>query len=247
MAKRTKPVSSGKTGKNVQPQTPTKVAAKNQSIADKKVTATTKSSAQSSKRSSGKDRSANSIKQATRALKGKAGTSKASSKTDGAAGKTKQISRKQTVAKTVGKKARSEKQGAGSNSASRQKKAAATTEKLRAVTPSGKNDQTFFELVFEVARQIPKGRVTSYGAIAASLGARSSSRLVGWAMNLAGGAKPKVPAHRVVNRNGMLSGKHHFATPTLMQELLEKEGVKVKNDTVTDFNKLFWDPMEMGE
>lgn len=118
-------------------------------------------------------------------------------------------------------------------------------EKLNTVTPSGYKDQTFFEQVFDVARQIPKGRVTSYGAIAASLGAKSSSRLVGWAMNLAGGAKPKVPAHRVVNRNGMLSGKHHFATPTRMQELLEKEGIKVKNDKVVDFNKLFWDPMDL--
>lgn len=120
-------------------------------------------------------------------------------------------------------------------------------EKLKSVTPSGYKDQTFFEQVFDVARQIPKGRVTSYGAIAASLGAKSSSRMVGWAMNLAGGAKPKVPAHRVVNRNGMLSGKHHFATPTHMQELLEREGIKVKNDTVVDFKKLFWDPMDLGD
>ncbi|WP_127131518.1 MGMT family protein [Pseudoflavitalea rhizosphaerae] len=118
-------------------------------------------------------------------------------------------------------------------------------EKLNTVTPSGYRDQTFFEQVFNVARQIPKGRVTSYGAIAASLGAKSSSRLVGWAMNLAGSAKPKVPAHRVVNRNGMLSGKHHFATPTQMQELLEKEGIKVKNDKVVEFNRLFWDPMDL--
>ncbi|HVK48328.1 MAG TPA: MGMT family protein [Pseudobacter sp.] len=122
-----------------------------------------------------------------------------------------------------------------------------TAEKLKSVTPSGYKDQTFFEQVFDVARQIPKGRVTSYGAIAASLGAKSSSRMVGWAMNLAGGAKPKVPAHRVVNRNGMLSGKHHFATPTHMQELLEREGIKVKNDTVVDFKKLFWDPMDLGD
>lgn len=119
------------------------------------------------------------------------------------------------------------------------------SEKLNTVTPSGYKDQTFFEQVFDVARQIPKGRVTSYGAIAASLGARSSSRMVGWAMNLAGSAKPKVPAHRVVNRNGMLSGKHHFATPTQMQELLEKEGVVVKDDKVVNFSKLFWDPMDL--
>jgi methylated-DNA-protein-cysteine methyltransferase-like protein len=95
-----------------------------------------------------------------------------------------------------------------------------------------------------VARQIPKGRVTSYGAIAACLGTRLSARMVGWAMNSAGNAKPKVPAHRVVNRNGMLTGQHHFATPELMQQLLEKEGVKVKNDAVVDFKKLFWNPGE---
>lgn len=96
--------------------------------------------------------------------------------------------------------------------------------------------------MYQVVRQIPKGRVTSYGAIAAVLGAKSSARMVGWAMNGSHVVKPKVPAHRVVNRNGMLSGKHHFATPDKMQELLEKEGVMVKNDTVIDFKKLFWDP-----
>lgn len=117
-----------------------------------------------------------------------------------------------------------------------------TREKLASLTPAGRKDASFFELVFDVARQIPKGRVTSYGAIAACLGAKSSSRMVGWAMNGAGRVKPKVPAHRVVNRNGMLSGKHHFATPTRMKELLEKEGIKVKKDTVVDFKKLFWDP-----
>ncbi|HYF32334.1 MAG TPA: MGMT family protein [Chitinophagaceae bacterium] len=116
------------------------------------------------------------------------------------------------------------------------------TAQLKSVRPSGQKDQNFFELVYEVARQIPKGRVTSYGAIAAVLGARLSARMVGWAMNGAGSAKPKVPAHRVVNRNGMLSGKHHFSTPTKMQELLEKEGVKVKNDVIVDFKKHFWDP-----
>jgi methylated-DNA-protein-cysteine methyltransferase related protein len=115
-------------------------------------------------------------------------------------------------------------------------------EKLTSVKPGGGKDVNFFELVFDVARQIPKGRVTSYGAIAACLGAKSSSRMVGWAMHGADKVKPRIPAHRVVNRNGMLSGKHHFATPTKMQELLEKEGVKVKKDTVVDFKKLFWDP-----
>ncbi len=117
-------------------------------------------------------------------------------------------------------------------------------EKLKAVKPSGKREENFFELVFEVARQIPKGRVTSYGAIAACLGAKSSSRMVGWAMNGCGNVKPKVPAHRVVNRNGMLTGKFHFSPHSLMEKLLKKEGVKVKNDQVQDFAKVFWDPLE---
>ena len=113
---------------------------------------------------------------------------------------------------------------------------------LKTVRPSGIKDQGFFELVYEVARQIPRGKVTSYGAIANCLGTKLSARMVGWAMNGAHKVRPKVPAHRVVNRNGMLSGKHHFATPTLMQELLEKEGTLVKNDQVVDFEKKFWDP-----
>jgi methylated-DNA-protein-cysteine methyltransferase-like protein len=122
-----------------------------------------------------------------------------------------------------------------------------TSEKLKAVKPSGKKDESFFELVFEVARQIPKGRVTSYGAIAAALGTKLSARMVGWAMNGSFRVRPKVPAHRVVNRNGMLSGKMHFAYPEQMQELLEKEGVKVVDDKVVDFEKKFWDPMkELG-
>jgi len=117
-------------------------------------------------------------------------------------------------------------------------------EKLKAVKPSGKREENFFELVFEVARQIPKGRVTSYGAIAACLGAKSSSRMVGWAMNGCGSVKPKVPAHRVVNRNGMLTGKFHFSPPSLMEKLLKKEGIKVKNDQVQDFASVFWNPLE---
>jgi methylated-DNA-protein-cysteine methyltransferase-like protein len=104
------------------------------------------------------------------------------------------------------------------------------------------NKHSFFEDVWDVARQIPKGRVTSYGAIANYLGTKLSARMVGWAMNAASYAKPKVPAHRVVNRNGMLSGKAHFATPDLMQQLLEKEKVEVKKDKVVKFNELFWDP-----
>ena len=101
---------------------------------------------------------------------------------------------------------------------------------------------TFFEDVYAVVRQIPKGRVTSFGAIANYLGTKLSSRMVGWAMNGAYLAKPKVPAHRVVNRNGMLTGKAHFATPTLMEELLLKEKIIVKDDAVVDFKRLFWDP-----
>lgn len=102
----------------------------------------------------------------------------------------------------------------------------------------------FFEMVYQVVRLVPKGRVTSYGAIAAYLGAKGSARQVGYAMHSAGQAKPKVPAHRVLNRNGLLTGKHHFETPQKMQELLEKEKIKVKNDKVLDFKKLFWDPFE---
>lgn len=101
---------------------------------------------------------------------------------------------------------------------------------------------SFFESVYDVVRLIPKGRATSYGAIAACLGTKLSARMVGWAMNAAGTALPPVPAHRVVNRNGMLSGKHHFATPTLMADLLKSEGIKVKNDTIVNFEKVFWDP-----
>ncbi|UYQ92526.1 MGMT family protein [Chitinophaga horti] len=101
---------------------------------------------------------------------------------------------------------------------------------------------SFYDKVFELVRKIPKGRATTYGAIAEAAGIRLSARMVGWAMNGAGHVKPTVPAHRVVNRNGMLSGKHHFATPTLMQELLEAEGITVKNDTIQDFKHIFWDP-----
>lgn len=104
-------------------------------------------------------------------------------------------------------------------------------------------EYSFFADVYDVVRQIPKGKVTSYGAIAAYLGTKLSARMVGWAMNAASNAKPKVPAQRVVNRNGMLTGKHHFATATTMEELLKKDGVTVKNDTVVDFKERFWDPL----
>lgn len=119
-----------------------------------------------------------------------------------------------------------------------------TTGKLKVIQPSGKKEESFFELVYEVARQIPKGRVTSYGAIANCLGIKLSARMVGWAMNGAGKVKPGVPAHRVVNRLGILSGKHHFGDPNAMEKLLNKEGIKVKNDKIVDFEKLFWDPAE---
>ena len=119
-----------------------------------------------------------------------------------------------------------------------------STHQLKAVKPSGKKEDGFFELVYEVARQIPKGRVTSYGAIAAALGTKLSARMVGWAMNGSSYANPSVPAHRVVNRNGMLTGKHHFTPPSKMEALLKKEGIKIKNDTVVDFKKHFWDPVE---
>ena len=115
-------------------------------------------------------------------------------------------------------------------------------EKLRTITPSGRKDESFFELVFEVVRQIPRGRVTSYGAIAMALGTKMSARMVGWAMNASHNFKFKVPAHRVVNRNGLLTGKMHFAYPEQMQEMLEKEGIKVKEDKVQDFKSKFWDP-----
>lgn len=113
------------------------------------------------------------------------------------------------------------------------------------VAGAGKQ-HNFFEDVWDVASQIPEGRATSYGAIAAYLGAKSSARMVGWAMNGAHAHK-KVPAHRVVNRNGMLSGRAHFSPPEKMQQLLEKEGLKVVDNTIVDFEKVFWDPaVELG-
>ena len=114
-------------------------------------------------------------------------------------------------------------------------------EKLTTVLPSGKKDSSFFEQVYDVASQIPRGRVTTYGAIAAFLGTKMSARMVGWAMNGAH-SMPAIPAHRVVNRNGLLSGKMHFATPTRMEALLKKEKIQVVDDQVVDFEKKFWDP-----
>ncbi len=112
---------------------------------------------------------------------------------------------------------------------------------LKTVLPSGARDISFFEQVFEVAKLIPKGRVTSYGDIATFLGTKSSARMVGWAMNAAH-SMPDIPAHRVVNRKGMLSGKMHFSTPTTMEELLKKEKVVVVDDQIVDFEKKRWDP-----
>jgi methylated-DNA-protein-cysteine methyltransferase-like protein len=102
-------------------------------------------------------------------------------------------------------------------------------------------DDNFFERVYEVARLIPVGRVTSYGAIANYLGTKGSSRMVGWAMQACGRAFPPVPAHRVVNRQGLLTAKFHFGGER-MQQMLESEGVKVEDDQVQDFKNLFWDP-----
>ncbi len=101
----------------------------------------------------------------------------------------------------------------------------------------------FFERVYEVAKLIPYGRVTSYGSIAKYLGAARSARMVGWAMNACNG-RDDVPAHRVVNRKGILTGKHHFQGTNLMQQLLENEGVVVIENQIQDFDIIFWDPMQ---
>jgi methylated-DNA-protein-cysteine methyltransferase related protein len=115
-------------------------------------------------------------------------------------------------------------------------------EKLASVNPSGRKDESFFQLVYEIVKQIPRGRVTSYGAIAACLGTKMSARMVGWAMNNAHQPGLNIPAHRVVNRNGMLTGKSHFGAAGEMQRLLEKEKIKVLDDRVIDFQTVFWDP-----
>ena len=104
-------------------------------------------------------------------------------------------------------------------------------------------DEGFFLKVYQVARQIPAGRVTSYGAIARYLGAPGAARMVGWALNQCGSQKEFVPAHRVVNRNGLLTGKHHFQGRKLMEELLLSEGLAVDNDRILDFREKFWDPL----
>ncbi|MBE9575509.1 MGMT family protein [Flavobacterium proteolyticum] len=106
---------------------------------------------------------------------------------------------------------------------------------------STSNNDNFFERVYEIVRQIPEGKVTSYGAIAKALGAARSARMVGWAMNASHNLED-VPAHRVVNRIGMLSGKHHFEGTNLMQQLLENEGIQVVDNQIIDFEKHFWEP-----
>ena len=103
-------------------------------------------------------------------------------------------------------------------------------------------DESFFDHVFSVVRLIPEGRITSYGAIAEFLGTKGSARMVGWAMNASHTEVTDVPAHRVVNRNGLLTGKHHFGGPRVMQQLLESEGIRVQDDQVVKFEELFWDP-----
>lgn len=102
-------------------------------------------------------------------------------------------------------------------------------------------EMSFFERVYEIARQIPEGKVTSYGAIAKCLGSAQSARMVGWAMN-ASHNNDDIPAHRVVNRKGLLTGKHHFDGTNLMQQLLENEGIKVVDNQIIDFEKHFWEP-----
>lgn len=102
-------------------------------------------------------------------------------------------------------------------------------------------NENFFQKVYAVARRIPYGRVTSYGAIAKAIGAGKSARMVGYALNGAS-HMPEIPAHRVVNRKGVLTGKHHFQGTDLMQQLLENEGIVVKNNQVQDFDKVFWEP-----
>ena len=104
-------------------------------------------------------------------------------------------------------------------------------------------EQSFYDQVFELVRLIPKGRVTSYGAIARSLGSGGSARMVGYAMSNAGLCHPPVPAHRVVNSTGLLTGKFHFSPPELMEELLQAEGIVVVDSKIKNFKSVFWDPM----
>lgn len=112
------------------------------------------------------------------------------------------------------------------------------------VTSLNNKNKDFFEQVYAVVKLIPKGRVTSYGAIANYLSAKRASRMVGWAMNAAH-SNPEIPAHRVVNRNGLLTGKMHFPTPIVMQERLEAEGIEIVEDQIQGFKTVFWNPEEL--
>ena len=115
-------------------------------------------------------------------------------------------------------------------------------EKLPQLSPL--KGEGIYEAIYDVVRSVPRGRVTSYGAVAAAIGAASGARLVGYAMNLCHNVTPAVPAHRVVNRIGLLTGKHHFSPPEKMQHLLEMEGITVADDKVVHFESLFWDPIK---
>lgn len=107
------------------------------------------------------------------------------------------------------------------------------------------DNELFFDKVYNVVRQIPYGKVTSYGAIARSIGSPQASRMVGWAMNNSHNILPFVPAHRVVNRNGMLTGKVHFGEPETMANLLKSEGIIVEDDRIINFQEVFWNPMDL--
>ncbi|MGB6036621.1 MAG: MGMT family protein [Cryomorphaceae bacterium] len=113
---------------------------------------------------------------------------------------------------------------------------------MTATTKISEKNKDFFDMVFEVVKQIPFGRVTSYGVIAKYLGMARSARMVGWAMNASHTLREPVPAHRVVNRSGLLTGKHHFGDENEMQRRLEAEGIKIENDQILDFEKHLWDP-----
>lgn len=113
--------------------------------------------------------------------------------------------------------------------------------KKKSRVPSAENEG-FFSRVYDVTRLIPRGRITSYGAIARYLGTAQSARMVGWALNSSHSIPGFIPAHRVVNRNGMLTGKHHFGNSSTMQQLLENEGFTIKDDRVNEFSERFWDP-----
>ena len=106
---------------------------------------------------------------------------------------------------------------------------------------------SFFEKVFDIVKQIPHGRVTSYGAIANYLGSKGSARMVGWAMNASHHLPEQIPAHRVVNRIGLLTGKYHFGSPDMMEQLLKNEGAIIENDLILNFKEMFWNPVELGD